>query len=365
MKIRQTSCASGIALIIVMVVIFMMSILAGGFAFSMKVEMRLAQNHNAEPEMAWLGRSGVELARYVLAQQLLVANEPYDGLNQKWAGGTGVTNESLADISLENNELGSGSFSVKIIDMERKFNINAAASDPIILKQAMNLVGMDAADSSAIVDSIMDWRDTDDDPHVSGKESDYYLSLNPPYVAKNGPIDDITELLLIYGVTPEMFWGPGGIDRSASASLPRSSLPPRQQLGFQTPSQNETVVGLIDLFTPISGRMVNVNTASAAVLQLLPGIDANVAHEIVRARSGPDSTEGNEDDTPFRNVGELINVPGMNRGAVGQLARYFTVRSGTFEVTVTARVGNYQREYIALIRRNNARDLQTLFFYWK
>ncbi len=35
-------------------------------------------------------------------------------------------------------------------------------------------------------------------------------------------------------------------------------------------------VGLVDLFTPISGAgaAVNVNTAPAEVLQLIPGIDA-------------------------------------------------------------------------------------------
>jgi len=40
--------------------------------------------------MEWLGRSGVELARYVLAQQLNIPSESgYDALDQKMGGRMG------------------------------------------------------------------------------------------------------------------------------------------------------------------------------------------------------------------------------------------------------------------------------------
>jgi len=60
---------SGIALIVVMISIFVLAILAGGFAFSMKIETKLARNANNETELEWLGRSGVEYARYIIAEQ--------------------------------------------------------------------------------------------------------------------------------------------------------------------------------------------------------------------------------------------------------------------------------------------------------
>ena len=59
----------GIALIIVMVVIIALGVMAGGFAYSMKVEMKLARNNTHEEELQWLGRSGVEYAKWILAQQ--------------------------------------------------------------------------------------------------------------------------------------------------------------------------------------------------------------------------------------------------------------------------------------------------------
>ena len=60
------------ALILAMIAIFVLSALAAGFALSMKVETRLAQNADSEQQLLWLGRSGVELARYVLSQQLTI-----------------------------------------------------------------------------------------------------------------------------------------------------------------------------------------------------------------------------------------------------------------------------------------------------
>src|ERR1035437_581196 len=72
----------GIALIIVMISIVVLTILAAGFAYSMKVETKLARNANSEAELEWLGRSGVEYARWVLANSLLDPTQPYDSLDQ-------------------------------------------------------------------------------------------------------------------------------------------------------------------------------------------------------------------------------------------------------------------------------------------
>src|SRR3954462_10003532 len=86
---RGTREEQGIALIIVMISVFVLTMLAGGFAWSMKVETKLARNANSESQLEWLGRSAIECARWELAQQLTIAQEPYDALNQVWAGGMG------------------------------------------------------------------------------------------------------------------------------------------------------------------------------------------------------------------------------------------------------------------------------------
>lgn len=358
MKITLGSSKRGIALMIVMIAIFVLAVLAGAFAYSMKVEITLARNVNNEPDLVWLGRSGVEMARYVLAQQLSVAGEPYDSLNQKWAGGPGgiaESNSPLADISLQNVPVGDGKITVKITDLERKININTA--DQMVLQQALAVVGVDASEVPTITDSILDWIDPDDNPHINGTESDYYQNLDPPYSAKNGPMDDLAELLLVRGITPDMSWG--------SASTNHMPAAFQRPVRFGSAREAPTYpVGLVDVFTPISTGRVNINTASATVLAILLGGDETMAENIIQMRAGPDKVDGTDDDTPINNVGELINA-GVNPQLVPQLSRYCDVRSRTFEVQVDAEIVGSHRTFFAILGRNSPRDIQVLSFYWK
>jgi general secretion pathway protein K len=342
-----------------MLVIITLGMLAAGLAYSMKVEMKLARNTSAEPEIELVGLAGVELARYVLAYNC--PNEPYDSLDQKWAGGWGgscSTNGVLADVTLENNGLGRGKFSVKIIDLERKVNINYASRP--VLEKTMDLLGLDLIDSATIVDSIEDWRDRNENPQVNGAESAYYLGLPKPYVAKDGPIDDLSELLLVRGVSPEIYWGPGGSSRRAAPAAFAGSM---HAAGIGTPIGT---AGLFDLFNTIGRMQININTASREVLRLLPGIDAGIADAIVDARDGLDNVDGTEDDTPFHSPSELIlNVPGMNPQLGQQIQQFCGVRSFTFEVHVDAEIDQYKRRLIALLIRTGPRNVQVLSMHWE
>src|ERR1041385_1343859 len=214
MRIKPQRQDRGIALIIVMMVILVRAVLVGGFAYSMKVETRLARNTAWESDMEWLGRSGVELGKYCLAMHLAspAPENLYSGLNQLWAGGPpNPTNEVLAGINLKDVQLGPGKFTVTIQDLERKFNLSALAEgnpqSQIILERALLLVGADSSDIPTIIDSYFDWVDPDNKPHLAGAESADYLRMPAPYYAKNGPVDDIRELLLIKGMNEQIFWG--------------------------------------------------------------------------------------------------------------------------------------------------------------
>ncbi len=349
--------SQAIAMIIVMISVFVLSMLAGGFAYSMKVETRLARNASNEAELEWLGRSGVEYARWILVQQLAVPNEPYDALNQVWAGGpggVGTSNSALASVQREVT-LGNGSFTWKITDLESRVNINIA--NEALLQQALLSVGMDASQLTPVMNSILDWIDQDDNTRIQGTENDFYQSQNPPYYAKNGPIDDLSELLLINGVTPELYYGlsstnyqPGVAQPQFNRSMGPNELPPYP-------------VGLADLFTPISSGRININTASAAVLQCIPGIDRTIADAIVAAREGEDDGSGLMG--PYRSVDQTRRVPGVTMEIPRQLQAFCDVRSRTFKVEVDARINNYTRQFVAILGRTPPRDVQILSFYWK
>lgn len=354
MKILLRSHEKGIALIIVMVTIFVLAMLAGGFALSMKVETKLARNANSESTLEWMGRSGVEYCAWVLALQLECGGEAYDSLNQPWAGGDyygPCTNAAI----LQTIHMNGGTISWKITDLERKFNINTdALSGAPIMEQAFISMGVDAGEYPAVMAAVRDWVDADNDPHMGGAESDYYQGAEPPLVAKNGPIDDMSELLLIKGITPEIFYGSSSTEHSQAAFQHRQGF-------FDSSPPPNYAFGLNDVFTPISSGRVNINTASETVLQLIPGLDPIIVPDIIKLRSGPDGVDGNFDDTPFRSVGELVNV-GIGNQSAGQMNRFLTVRSSMFEVEVEAEINNYKAKYFAIIARNNRKDVQILSF---
>jgi type II secretory pathway component PulK len=122
----------------------------------------------------------------------------------------------------------------------------------------------------------------------------------------------------------------------------------------------------VDLFTPISVGYININTASMEVLQLLPGMDENRAAYIIDLRAGIDNVDGTYDDQPFTNIQEIRNVPGFQTPeAIANAQRFLSIRSATFEVTVTAEMRDQQRTLVAVLSRSSPTDVKILYTYWK
>ena len=378
MKIAPRSHQRGVALLVVLAFVIILTVLASVFAINMQVEAKLARNADAGTEVEWLCRSGVEMAKYVLSQQMADTQEPYDSLSQSWAGGPGSTNgfnPLLDSIDLTDSAWGEGTLlgllypdedpgegyrcSIKIVDMERKFNINRAAERSMgryPLEETFDMMGVDTSLIPYLVDAIIDWRDQDSAVGVNGAESEYYEPLG--YLAKNGPIDDLRELLLIKDITPEMYWG------NATNSLVAGTVPTTVEEEGESLNYN---YALVDLFTPLTLGYININTAPAEVLQLvpLPGNPAVTAEEIVRVRAGLDGIEGTYDDDPYDTVSQLQLVPGFTRDAVSNASRFFSVRSSTFEVKVTASVRGQERILVAVLQRKNPREIKILYTYWE
>ena len=78
----------------------------------------------------------------------------------------------------------------------------------------------------------------------------------------------------------------------------------------------------------VPGRL-NINTCDAQVLDYLPAIDAELADSIIAERSS--KTSG------FENVAELLDVDGMTRQALANIAELLCVRSNVYEITSRGR----------------------------
>jgi general secretion pathway protein K len=347
----------GVALIIVMLMVLAMGIAVGILAFSMKVETKLATNTSSSGELEWLGLSGVEFAKWVLVEQQRIPGEQgYNGLNQFWAGGPGgngnrigeLADDPFEGISLRDIPVGDSHVSIRIIDQERKLNINQA--DAQMMETALNFAGAGASDAGAIYAAILDWRDRDDLPSVGGgaETTDFYLRQSPPYRAKNGPIDDLSELLKVRGVTPELYFGPQVAGAADSGTGPDSTGRP--------------MVGIVDLFCALSSGQLNINTAPLPVLTVALRGDENTARQIVQMRAGPDGVDGTDDDEPAKNPGDITRLLGPAGAALGRGPARFVTVSSTFEVQVDAGYGRSRRRYIAMVQRRGGRDFETLVF---
>jgi type II secretory pathway component PulK len=373
-RLNRQASRSGIALVLVMMTIIVLSAIAGSMAISMNTEMRLARNTTYDAQMEWMGRSGIELARYALANKC-PEQQGIDALNQFWAGGTSPCSNDVENVPLKNFQLGPGRITVTITDMERKWDINLVAN-PLhpqreILQKALTEVGVtDAEQSSTIIDSIMDWINPNSSSGFSGAKSDYYLHLTPPYYCKNGNIDDMSELLLIKGVTPEIYWGSNSTNHPVSAYQQHGSGSFNQPTmnsggaGFKNGDQPQYPVGLVELFSAMGGPL-NINTASIKTLQLIPGIDEQIAARILQDRQGPDGVDGTDDDVPLQNPGELASFLGQG-AATGAIGNYVSVHSAVFEVKVDAQIDDYKQTYYGIVSRGTSGGAQVkcVKFYW-
>jgi general secretion pathway protein K len=335
MNVRHVRCAyaarrQGVALIVVLWMVMVLSLLVSGFAFTMHVETQVASFNRKELKAEMLARSGVEVARLqLILQQKSVTKAPYDAYNQPWA-----TNEEF----YVNHELGAGMFNVKVTDEEGKLPINRLSQQQ--LERLCAALGIDVVDADVIVDSILDWMDDNDLHRLNGAEDEYYESLSPPYKAKNGPLDRVEELLLVRGITPEIFYG------------------------TRTTEDDVGVPGFSDLLTTTSSGKVNVNTASPIVLEVLLGLDETQIKGLLLRRDGPDGVPGTEDDNPFASVGDFFGqVGGVTAEARQGLENLLDVKSRFFNVTSTGEVSGVKRTVVAtLVRRD---DGQVMIVTWR
>ncbi|HEY3854923.1 MAG TPA: general secretion pathway protein GspK [Verrucomicrobiae bacterium] len=386
MRIKRHHSRGGFALIMVMIAVITLSALVASLTLSMSTEIRLARNSDYDAEMEWMGRSGIELAEFALANKC-PEQRSIDALNQYWAGGNAPCSNDVSELPLKDVPLGHGHISVTITDMERKWSINWIAGGPQphmdILQRALNEVGVtDAGQASTIAESILDWCNPSGTARFSGAKDDYYMHLKPPYYCKDGQIDDLSELLLIKGVTPEIYWGSNATNHPVSAFQQHGgggfANTTASGSGFRNNDEPVYPVGLHELFSPMGGKL-NINTAPLKTLELIPGMDESTAAGIIRQRAGPDGIDGTDDDAPFMNIGEInggmggigappANVPGAPPAGVAAqgLGAYIDVKSYVFEVKVEADIDGYKRNYYGIVSRaTGGTRVQCVKFYWE
>ena len=216
----------------------------------------------------WACRAGIEKAVGILNED----SRESDDLTELWSD----NDEDFNDVVLEGCH-----FAVRVIDEASKLNVNTATKE-----QLMELPNM----VEDIVDAIIDWRDDNDSVSGLGVEGEYYETLTYPYKIRNGPFRTIRELLLVRGVTEELFYGE---DTNFNGVLDHN-----ENDGEQTPpnddANGELDLGWIEYLTCYSydndtdaegESRININQGSQRSLESSLGIKSSHAQWIVDNRS--------------------------------------------------------------------------------
>lgn len=285
----------GVALLAVLWLTVALSAMAFATAYLVRTEVEAAANRIEAAQGYFLARGAIEAAVDSMARSTF--------LSPAASGGTGPRPEFAAGQRWLSYDFPGGRCVVEAVPENAKLNVNFAT--PEQLAGLFRALGVSPGESAELGRAIEDWRL----PRISeaGSVFDaYYAALSPPYRAQHTPLQQLEELLLVKGMSRELFFG--GMEEAREGEWLRR--PP-----------------LADLLTvAVTGGAINPNYAPQEVLVLLPGWDAADAAQVLAVR----------ERTPFESPGAVAAVaPSIADGADGNASSSLTIAQGPF-YTLTA-----------------------------
>ena len=287
----------------------LLSVLVIGVLHTARMDLLVVKNYGDRVQAHYLALAGVERAKAILYQDVVTRQ-------QTARNHTGLLYNDPKDF--QDVSLGRGKFQVfrrapqeegggmvyGISDEESRLNINSASA-----AQLTNLTGM----TSDIVGAIIVWRSaaTQGTAAAGGANSDYYMSLPPPCLARNGPFQTVRELLMVRGVTPELLLGN---DRNQNGFLDDDDDPAEQGLpGFKPPPPLPGWAALLtvtdtDKNVNATGKdRINPQTADEATLSAVPGVTRAIARAIISYRG----------QNQLQSLDDLLSVTAQNANPGG------------------------------------------------
>jgi len=300
--------SKGVALVMVLWVVAILSVVVLEFCFAMRTEVNIAKNYKEELQLYAMAEGGVQRA----VTELIYTLDPRIHQMRKTLNPDEISpaeREWVTDGRPYLLPFDLGECEIRVMSEAGKININLVSES--LLRKIMGNLGLEEEQRDIVVDSIMDWRDPDDLRRLNGAENDYYQSLKEPYYCKNGSLDSIEELLLIRGVTSDLFNG-GKVKEKEDGSK-----------GYSP--------GLKDIFSIYSPMgQIDINSATPAALRAVLGIPSEIARRIVKARE--EKTFENQPDL-LQRVPELVPF-------FGEVGTLIVFQSTTPYYTIESRAKN-------------------------
>ncbi|GAB4576084.1 MAG: hypothetical protein Tsb008_18800 [Rhodothalassiaceae bacterium] len=176
----------GIALVLVLWVLALLSLIIASFLAITKSETDLAQSQIARAEASALADGGVHWAVARLAERTFVDSER--------DGGSAVP----IDGSPFEASLPGGTVLIRVYDVSGLIDLNAA--DAELLRGLFIALGTEPVEASRLAARVVDYRDTDDRPLPGGAEEAEYRAAGLPWGPRNGPFQREDELRQVVGM---------------------------------------------------------------------------------------------------------------------------------------------------------------------
>ena len=179
----------GFALVIVLWSGVLLSVIAASFAFSMRIETRLAGNFVERTKADAIADAGIH--RGILA---LMA----DAQEARW-----ITDGRPYELAF-----GDGSMRIRLVSENGKVDLNGAPEALIqgLLRSLAENGGLaDASQAARVADAILDWRDPDNRVRPDGAEDGNYTASGRPFGSRDGAFLSVSELNLVLGVGPDIY----------------------------------------------------------------------------------------------------------------------------------------------------------------
>ncbi len=366
----------GIMLLIVLWIVAILSLLAYSVIYQAALETRLTSVRKRTVQAKAAARAGLAKGMVDLQNDLIndlsEEFEIYDSEGDYWA--LGQDEDERIDVELA----GGATYTIETVDENRFFNLNAmTAANRVLLEEIIEKIGYEEEDAKIVASAIIDYADGDEDPSLdssSGDEGTAYAMIQAdnegrrvreddvePMIFPNEAYRGVDQLLDVYGVTPELYFGPeseeaeyfrrqmklGEVARRGEAFLIRDT---RRRRG-------EEVLGLRDFFTVTDVRELNINTAPQHVLEVYFKAGGRsdgdrLAETVIKQRRGGKSRRIDREDA-FKSEDEVA-ANGDLGSILGALESIYPlgVISSHFTLTSTGRVGEVRQVLrVTVLRR--------------
>lgn len=370
-----------VMLILVLWIVTILSLLAYSIIYTTTLETRITGVRKRGIRAEALARAGLAKGfadlRNDLINDLSEEQEIFDSEGDYWA----VGDDDKTDIEFEEGE---GSFTVVVQDENRLLNLNAISTQhKALLVEIVEMIGYEEEDAKIVAAAIIDYADGDEDASIDNPsqnegvtyavfaaESAGERTIDPeeiePLAFPNEPYRTVDQLLDVYGVTPELFFGPGSPEAEHFRREMELGVQARRGESFiikeRRRRRDEPVLGLRDFFTVSDIESLNINTAQVHVLEALLRAAGRtdgdrVAESVVKQRRGGRTRRIKSDDA-FKNLQEVQDFGDLAGSFDAMTSMHnINVTSTHFTLTSTGTVGDVRSTLSVTVRREMI-DLQ-------